>query len=72
MRITAKQGCREVRGGSATRASAASEASSLAQGATKGCSQISRTHPSRDVIFFGQILAKKTPETISVHDVWEP
>ena len=33
---------------------------------------ISRTHPSRDVIFFGQILAQKMPEIISVHDVWEP
>ena len=24
------------------------------------------------LIFFGQVLAKKTPEIISVHDVWEP
>ena len=32
----------------------------------------SRTHPSHDVIFFGQILAKKTAEMISVHDVCEP
>ena len=34
--------------------------------------KISSTHPSRDVVFSGQILAKKTPEIISVHDVWEP
>ena len=34
--------------------------------------RVSRTHPSRDVIFFGQISAKKTPEIISVHDVWKP
>ena len=30
-----------------------------------------RTRPSRDVIFFGQNLAKKS-EIISVHEVWEP
>ena len=33
---------------------------------------ISRPHPSRDVVFFGQISARKRPEIISVHDVWEP
>ena len=35
---------------------------------------ISSTHPSRDVIFFGQISdgKKKTREIISAHDVWEP
>ena len=34
---------------------------------------ISIMNPSRDVMVFGQILvAKKTPEIISAHDVWEP
>ena len=31
-----------------------------------------RPHPSRDVVFFGQMSARKRPEIISVHDVWEP
>ena len=33
---------------------------------------ISSTHSSRDVVFSGQNLAKKTAEIISVHDVWGP
>ena len=34
--------------------------------------KIGRKHPSRDVIFFGQNLAKKMPKIISLHDVLEP
>ena len=41
-------------------------------GVPEQCPLISRTHPSRDVIFFGQISAKKAPEINSAHDVWEP
>ena len=33
--------------------------------------EISSMHPTRDVVFSGQILAQKKPEIISVHDVWE-
>ena len=32
----------------------------------------SRTHPSRDVIFFGQNLPPKPPEMITSHDVLGP
>ena len=32
----------------------------------------SSRHPSRDVVFSGQISAQKKTEIISVHDVWEP
>ena len=38
----------------------------------EGGVDISSTHPSRDVFFFGQISAKKPQDIISVHDVWEP
>ena len=34
--------------------------------------RIGRKHPSRDVIFSGQNLAKKMPKIISLHDVLEP
>ena len=39
---------------------------------TRARLRFSSTHPSRDVIFFGQISAKKARNFSSVHDVWEP
>ena len=38
---------------------------------SESCSENTPEFSQRDVIFFGQISAKKKQEVISVHDVWE-
>ena len=67
-------GCTGIRGGGEFSRGGVHHAMSGWEGVCGGGAgaKISRTHPLRDVIFFGQISAKKKPEILSVHDLWEP